>query len=78
MEAETEKLGFAAERRPFVPHLTLGRVKGPTGLARALAEMEKEQAASFGKMIVERVTLFESRLGPERAEYIVLREFPLS
>jgi len=78
VEAEMEKLGFAAERRPFFPHLTLGRVKGPSGLARALAEMEKEKAASFGKMTVERVTLFQSKLRPQGAEYTVIREFPLS
>ncbi len=78
VESEMEKLGYAAERRPFSPHLTLGRVKSPSGLSRALAEMEKEQAASFGRMTVDRVALFESRLGPERAEHTILREFPLS
>ncbi len=78
VEAEMEKLGFPREGRPFSPHLTLGRVKGPTGLARALAELEKDTEASFGGMTVERLTLFQSTLRPQGAEYGVLREFPLS
>jgi 2'-5' RNA ligase len=78
VEAEMEKLGFPPEGRPFSPHLTLGRVKGPAGLARAMAELEIEKAASFGKMTVERLTLFQSTLRPQGAEYSILRELPLS
>lgn len=77
VEAEMEKLGFPRERRPFSPHLTLGRVKGPAGLARVMAELEKETAAFFGAMTVERVTLFQSTLRPQGAEYAAIREFPL-
>lgn len=78
IESEMEKLGFAREHRAFSPHLTLGRVKGPAGLARAMAELEKDGAASFGGMTVEHLALFQSILRPQGAEYSVLREFPLS
>src|SRR5687767_11981675 len=29
LEAECEKIGFAGEKRKFVPHLTIGRIRDP-------------------------------------------------
>ena len=70
--------GFPAENIPFHPHLTLGRVKAPQKLRDILAELERHQYSAFGQMSVNRITLFESRLKPNGAEYSVLGEFPLS
>jgi RNA 2',3'-cyclic 3'-phosphodiesterase len=70
-------LGFSPETTPFQPHLTLGRVKTSTKMRDILAEMERHRYSTFGQMIVDRVTLFESRLKPEGAEYSVRAEFPL-
>ena len=61
------KLGFERERRPFVPHLTVGRVKGSIGaLPRVLAEWANKD---FGKVIVDKVFLMKSVLKPEGPEY---------
>ncbi len=70
--------GFPAENIPFNPHLTLGRVKSPQKLRDVLAELERHQYSAFGKMTVDRIKLFESRLKPAGAEYTVLGEFPLT
>lgn len=77
IEAGCETLGFARETRPFSPHLTLGRVKSPAGLAPVLQEFEKSREAAFGEMIVGRLTFFQSTLKPSGAEYSIIREFPL-
>ncbi len=72
-------VGFEAERRPFRPHLTLGRVRDeiPT---RQRAEIE----VAVGKMAVppatwrtNQVSLMRSRLTPTGAQYEVIATFPL-
>ena len=72
-------VGFEPERRPFRPHLTLGRVRDeiPT---RQRAEIEVQ----VGKTQVPQtswrtahVSLMRSRLGPQGAIYEVLATFPL-
>jgi len=69
-----EKIGFSREDRPFHPHLTLGRIKGPFALAEIIAELKKQEAAAFGEMIVNKVALFQSVLKPTGAEYSILEE----
>ncbi len=78
LEGELEKLGFPREERKFHPHLTLGRVKIPTGLGQALALLDKYQERNFGEMKVEKVVFLQSILKPTGAEYSVLSEFKLS
>ncbi len=72
-------VGFEPERRPFRPHLTLGRVRDevPT---RQRAEIEVE----VGKTDVpatswrtSQVSLMRSKLTPQGAAYEVLATFPL-
>jgi len=72
-------VGFEPERRPFRPHLTLGRVRDeiPT---RQRAEIE----VAVGKMEVPpstwrttQVSLMRSRLTPQGAVYEALATFPL-
>lgn len=72
-------IGFEPERRPFRPHLTLGRVKDeiPT---RARAEIEvavgKTEVAEFSWR-TSQVSLMRSRLTRGGAQHDVLATFPL-
>jgi len=77
LESELEKLGFAKEKRPFHPHLTLGRVKVPSHLGGLISQLERERETRFGEMIVHNITLFQSILKPTGAEYRALFEFRL-
>ena len=77
LEHELEREGFRREERPFHPHLTLGRVKGPGRIREAMLELEKHRNGSLGEMPVHKVALFESRLRPEGAEYSVLADYEL-
>jgi 2'-5' RNA ligase len=77
IEKGLESEGYPSETRPFRPHLTLGRVKGPARIQAALLELERDRETLFGEMAVRKVTLFESLLGPGGAEYRTLSEFEL-
>jgi 2'-5' RNA ligase len=72
-------VGFEPERRPFRPHLTLGRVRDEIS-TRQRAEIE----VAVGKMDVPpcswritQVSLMRSRLTPQGAVYDALATFPL-
>lgn len=77
IEGEMAKLGFEREKRPFHPHLTLGRVKSPSGLDPLVQEIRQQQDRTFGDMSVQKFIFFQSTLRPSGAEYIVLKEFRL-
>jgi len=74
LETGLEALGFARETRPFHPHLTLGRVKSPSGVRDVLGELERWRDVEFGAMTVSGVTLFKSALRPDGAVYSPLTE----
>jgi 2'-5' RNA ligase len=78
LDAALEADGFEREKRAFTPHMTLGRVKGPDGLARAMAELDKHRGDVFGAMTVRKLALFESLLLPEGAEYRIAYEAGLA
>lgn len=77
LERGLEAAGFAREDRPFKPHLTLGRVKGPGRVSAAVQALTGETPENWSGMTVRKVTLFESRLHPEGAEYRVIAETEL-
>lgn len=68
--------GFDPETRPFTPHFTLGRVRGPRGSRRAIAAVRHwepdRRALRLGELV-----LYRSRLGPEGARHDALAVYPL-
>ncbi len=72
------KFGFRRERRPFVPHSTIARVKRTTGETRALIKdvIRKYSDANFGKFMVEAIKIKKSTLtreGPIYEDLHILR-----
>jgi 2'-5' RNA ligase len=65
-----------AEARPYSPHLTLARVKEPAGLSRAML-FDGLASRPFGKVHVDAITLFESRLSPKGATHVPLQRTTL-
>jgi len=77
VEAQTVPLGFAAERRAYTPHVTLGRVRRPRdrgGLPAALGRAPAE----YGCVAVEALTVFESELSRGGPVYTALHHARLS
>lgn len=71
LSARMAALGFSIETRPYRPHLTLGRIKGPVpeSFTRWVAEGNGLQ---IGRCEMETVTLMESRMRPGGSIYIPL------
>lgn len=63
--------------RQFRMHVTFGRMKSPVKKAAWLKTLEKMVTYSFGKVPVDRLTLYKSELTKEGAVYTPLMEFPL-
>lgn len=88
VEQQMQALGFAPERRPFKPHLTLGRVrrgrrgrKGGGGGGGGMAELKRRLAglASWRgpRFTAGKLALFQSTLTPQGAIYQVLHQIDL-
>lgn len=69
-ESGARAAGFEAERRPFAPHLTLGRW-------RERAPRPELPPCDAGQAWVDRLTLFRGDLDPRGARYTALHTFPL-
>ena len=81
VEAQLERVGFPRDRRPFAPHLTLGRIRD-----RASSAERKRIAAATGSValghaepwVVEESHLIRSTLTPQGAIYTSLGAARLS
>ncbi len=80
LEQAYTTLGFPPEKRPFVPHVTLGRVKSPKRIQRLQEQMEKSRSAvglGWEKTLVKEIVLYKSVLKPSGAEYTPLATLSL-
>ncbi|BCS94329.1 RNA 2',3'-cyclic phosphodiesterase [Metallosphaera javensis (ex Sakai et al. 2022)] len=57
------------EEEQFVPHLTLGRVKGPRGVLELAKLVEEMSDRQFGEQEVKEIVLFKSTLTPRGPIY---------
>ncbi len=74
IEPGLKQINISKEKRRFVPHATLARVKQKTDIS----ELEKDIVfRKLPEVSCDRITLFESRLKPSGAEYYILEEFIL-
>lgn len=77
VERATREVGLPAEGRPFVPHVTILRVRGPRDLGEARRALAEDVDRSFGRREVREVLLNASELRPSGAVHTVLARFPL-
>ena len=73
--ARTERLGYVRDARPFRPHITLARCSVPTDLRGAIAAIGADPVGPV--WTVDAVTVYESRLRPEGAEYAARATIPI-
>lgn len=78
LEKVLQPLGFAPEKRPFRPHLTIGRVKDRRelqSLVDAMTTLDMEPCNSFD---ADEIILYKSDLRPTGAIYTKLHRMPLA
>ena len=70
-------LDFPKEKRPFAPHLTIGRVKSKRGIETLSSQVEDDSEVSFGEFQISEIVLFKSDLSPAGPTYSALGRFLL-
>jgi 2'-5' RNA ligase len=70
------KMGFKKERS-YIPHLTIGRVKGVQNKELLVTIVKELQNIEVGTMNVDKLVLKESELTPVGPIYTDLKEIPL-
>ncbi|AWR97676.1 RNA 2',3'-cyclic phosphodiesterase [Acidianus sulfidivorans JP7] len=58
-----------ADDKDFVPHITLGRVRGPSNIANLIDFVNRYRDEEFGEFVVNKVILFKSTLTPKGPIY---------
>jgi 2'-5' RNA ligase len=76
IEKEMVTFGYEEERRPFSPHLTIGRVRSDKGMTEMLKRLDTFRETAFGEVEIREITLMKSELRPAGAEYSSLAEIP--
>jgi len=66
-------LGIARDHRPYSPHLTIGRVRGPRGAGALRELLARDAATEFGSCTIHEVVLVQSVLAPTGPLYTPLR-----
>jgi 2'-5' RNA ligase len=80
VEATSATLGYAAENRPFSPHLTVGRVgqsASVTDLNKIHEALSAEKVGLLGTVQVKAIHIFKSDLRPGGSVYTQLYALPL-
>lgn len=76
LEAECAAVGFPREPRPFLPHLTLARVRSPRG-TRELAAAHRKTPFEPQRFEVSELVVMRSELGPGGSRYTPLSRHAL-
>jgi 2'-5' RNA ligase len=71
-------LGFEKEKRPYNPHLTLGRVRSNEGTAGLVAAVRERMDLVGPGFVADHAVLFESVLSPSGAQYSQICRFEFS
>lgn len=78
LDAALGKAGLAPrDKKPFVPHLTLGRARSNRRLRQLVRLLAEHEAAEVGPLLLSSLSLMSSRLSPQGPTYTVIGEFPL-
>ncbi len=76
LDEDFMKMGFKKERS-YVPHLTIGRVKGAKNKAELLSKLKSLSDVEIGEMDINKIVLKKSELTPAGPIYTTIKEFDL-
>jgi RNA 2',3'-cyclic 3'-phosphodiesterase len=77
LAARTETATGLIENKAYSPHLTLARIKRPTGLERLNQAIAALPSTRFGQFQATQYHLYLSELRPSGSNYTKLASFPL-
>ncbi len=77
VDTAVQRAGMAAERRRYMPHVTLARLGEQVEQARVAAWVQSHNLFRSAPMDVGHFTLFTSVLGPDQPVYTPEVEYPL-
>lgn len=77
IDLRLEPLGFQREKKPFSPHLTLGRVRDAKAKKVLRTMFEKIPSDPIGSFTVEQLTFYKSELMPQGPVYGILKQINL-
>ena len=77
IERAAEQIGVPRELRPFVAHVTLGRIRSLGNLKRFQALLDPQRQVPLGEDRVERFVLYRSTLTSDGPVYEERAAFPL-
>lgn len=77
IETAMDKFGFEREKRGFVPHITLGRIKFPKHNHNLAEKIQAFSEQEFGAFEIKDVIIFKSELRPQGAIYTELARISL-
>ena len=77
VEEVLHPLGIPREKRPFAPHLTLGRLKVPARIPAVQEILRRREPLDFGSFIAKEFYLYESQLASGGPVYRKIARFAL-
>ena len=78
IERALERVGFPPERRPFLGHATLGRVRSAGGIGPLVSALDRVGGTEFGRWTASEIVLYRSHLRPTGSIYEPLARLPLA
>jgi 2'-5' RNA ligase len=78
VEKAAVEAGFAAEGRPYTPHLTIGRVRDLHGWQRIRQMLGQSSNQEFGQTLISEMILYRSILRGEASQYHALARYPFT
>lgn len=77
VEESLAAIGIEREKRPFLPHLTLGRVGSPKAKEALIAATKDLKTVDVGNARIDELVLFQSKLTPQGPIYTPLLKIQL-
>jgi 2'-5' RNA ligase len=74
LEKALAEKGFPVEKRSFIPHLTLGRLRRPQPGERIERLLDEESSFATEPAKVRSMRLYESHLSSRGARYTIVKE----
>ena len=81
LDRALKEIGIQSEKRPFSPHLTIGRVRrsaDPESVSTVGQTLSQFKVSSLGHVMINELVYYQSELTPQGPNYTILQSTPLN